>query len=911
MQRTADIPPYRPSDRWERLYKRLLRLYPGSFREEYGQELLETFRDSLDRLSNRRKVCLVWVRTLADLLISVPPERLCQLFNRISGHSRRGHSKERFMDSLLQDIRYAFRSLSKNPGLTLVFVFTLALGVGANTAVFAVLNSMIFRPLPVPDPHQLTVVATIDETTSTPFGLAYADYRDYRDQVQEFSSLAAYQIGFEGLSTGNQAQRITVSYVTDNFFSMLGIEPALGQFIRPHPGSEKNYQPVLVLGHSFWENFFGADAGIIGETVRINGKPVRVIGVAPHGFQGTYYFLKMDGYLHLGMELDRSEGWEDRQGSHLHAIGRRKPEVSLEQLRASLQVVSAGLEKEYPKLNRGEKAVAYPENWVRPEANTAEWWPVIATVFLTLVLLVLFVASANGLNLMLVHATVREQSMAVRAALGAGRARLVRQFLTETVLMSALGGLAGLALGAWVCRLLESLPLNTDLPVRLDFGLDWRVYAYIAMLSIVTGLLVGVVPAFRSTRTDVHATLGSAGRTLVGGRGRRLRSGLVIAQVAVSVMLLIVAGLFVRGLGRARNMDLGFRPQGILNLSLDPGQNGYSQEQGRAFYRELEQKVRALAGVESASYAYSVPAGYNFSSAAVIPDGRIPQPDETTVVAGFNRVSSGYFETMQIEILRGRPFQPRDRADAPLVAIVNSPLAQTLWPDQDPLGKRFSYKGQDGPYLEVVGICREGRFGFLLEEPQRHFFVPLEQDYTSLRTLQVRTLGIPESLAPQLRELIRSLDPNLAAFSIRSMEQTLEGANGFFLLNLSAGFGAGLGVLGLLLAGLGVYGVVSYASSQRTHEIGIRMALGARRGDVLRLISRQGLVLVLLGVLIGLAAALAFTQVLSSLLFGVDPRDLLTFIAVPLILAAAGLTAAVLPARKASRVDPMAALRTD
>ncbi len=911
MLKTADGPRRRPPERWERLYGRLLFLYPASFREEFGRQLLEAFRDSLRNASSRGEVCLLWGHTLADLLISIPPEHLSQLLNRIFIGNGQRRSREKFMDTLFQDIRYAFRSLRSNPALTLVFIFTLALGVGANTAVFAVLNSMVFRPLPVPDAHQLTVVATVDEDNSVPSGLAYADYRDYRDQVDGFSSLAAYKVAFESLSIENQAQRIAVSYVTDNFFPMLGIDPSLGQFIRPHSGNEKNYRPVIVLGYAFWEKFFGADAGIVGKTVRINGEPVTVIGVAPQGFQGAYSVLRMDAYLPLGMELDRTQSWEDRRGGSLLALGRLKPEISREQLAASLRVVSARLEREYPHENRGEMAVAYPENWARPQANAAPWWPVVAAVFLSLVLLVLFVAAANGLNLLLVHATVREQSMAVRAALGAGRGRLVRQFLTEAVLMSLLGGLGGLAMGAAACRLLGSIPLATDLPVRLEFGLDWRVYAYIAALSVLTGLLIGLIPALRCSRLDVRENLQAAGRALTAGHGRRLRSTLVIAQVAVSVMLLIAAGLFVRGLGQARNMDLGFDPRDVLNLSMDPGQSGYSQEQADAFFRELEERVRALPGVHSAGYAHSVPAGYNFSARTLIPEGRIPQPDDPEILAGLNLVGTDYFETLRIDILKGRAITPQDRADASPVAVISALVAQRLWPDQDPLGKRLSYTGAGGPFVEVVGICEEGRYGFLLEEPNGYLFVPLEQDYRSHRTLHVRSSGAPENLAPQVRRLIRSLDPSLPIFDVRPFEQTLQGGNGFFLLNMAAGFGAGTGILGLLLAVVGVYGVVSYASTQRTHEIGIRMALGARRGDVLKLISRQGLLLVGMGLLIGVAAALALTQVLSSLLFGVDPRDLLTFVAVPLILASAGLTAATLPARKASRLDPMIALRTD
>ncbi len=915
-------PKQRP-DRWlsssERLYSRLLCLYSRPFRKEFGREMQEAFRDSLEGISRIRQLARLWGRTLIDLLLSVLLDRLSPGGPRPvpgPGGSLKG---EELMRSILLDIRYSLRSMRNNPALTLAFLLTLALGVGANTAVFSIVNAQMFRPLPVPDPGQLVVVARVSGDAPVPDAIPYADFRDYRRQVEEFSDLAAHEIGFAGLSAGSKPVRMRVSYVSPSFFPMLGIRPALGRLIVPADGGEGSVRPVLVLGHSFWQKQFGGDPAVVGSDVRLNGAPATVVGVTPQGFGGVSWGLDMDAYLPLALKKGNPrEGqtpWWDERGSHFVGImGRLMPGVSLERVRASLAIVSDRLAIDHPETNKGFKAVAFPENRARPSSHAAPVLPTIMTSSMLMVLLVLLVAAANGLNLMLVHASVRQRSMAVRAALGAGRGRVVRQFLTETLLMSLAGGGAGFLLGLWVIRQVPFFPPSDLGNFQLDFSPDWRVCAYAVGISLLGGLAVGLPPALRISRMDLREALRSVGRSSGQTQpARRLRSLSVMAQVAVSVTLLVAAGLFLRSLQQARQLDLGFQPQGVLNLAMDPGQAGYGRDRAEAFYEEALRRIRSLPQVSTASMAYSRPLGHIMKSADILPQDRSRLEDDRMPICGYNVVGPDYFETMRIPILKGRPLGSQDRADTRRVAVMSESQAERLWPGQDPIGKRFRYRPNAGPVTEaeVVGVSGDGVYRFLLETPPGYFFVPFEQEYESARNLHVRTRAPLAELAPATREIIRQLDPDLPLHDVHSLVQDTQGWLGFHLLNMGVGLASLAGGLGLLLATLGIYGVVSYVSSQRIHEIGIRMALGARRGDVLALILRQGLGLVLAGLLAGLAGASGLGLLLSRLLFGVRPLDLATFAAVTLILAAVGTAASLLPAHRASRADPVRALHSD
>ena len=466
--------------------------------------------------------------------------------------------------------------------------------------------------------------------------------------------------------------------------------------------------------------------------------------------------------------------------------------------------------------------------------------------------------------------------------------------------------------GRWANLLIANLPFQADLPIRFDLPFDWRVFTYIAVVALGAGLIVGLLPAIRASRTDLNEVLREGGRSMAdGGARQRLRGILVVGQVAVSLVLLIAAGLFVRSVRNAQTIDLGFSYANILNLGMDVSQQAFDEPRGRAFFKEVEDRVRALPGVESASFAYSVPFGYNNAGEAVEAEGQQVEKGQRPPTAYYNVVGADYFKTMQIAVIRGRAFTEQDNAQSPRVAIINEFMANRFWPGQDPIGKRFRQITPNAPWMDVVGVTPDGKYRYIFEDRDMYFFMPLAQEYRPLRALQIKTAGAPELLAPTAQQIIRSIDPNLPITNVRSMRQTMDGGNGFFLLNMGALFGGALGVLGLLLALVGIYGVVSYAASQRTQEIGVRMALGARPSDVLRLVVGQGLLLVAIGLGLGLLAALGVASLMTTLLFGVSPRDPLTFIAVPLLLGTMAIVTSYIPARRATRVDPMTALRSD
>ena len=819
------------------------------------------------------------------------------------------------MGTLWQDVRQGLRVLGKAPAFTIAVALTLGLGIGANAAVFSIINALMLRPLHVADPANLYVLSVTHQDNDQPHQVSWADYIDYRDRAGVFSDVAAYQIDFAGLSADNRADRIAVGYVTGNFFTMLGVAPRAGRLILPDEGKKFGADPVIVLGHSYWKKRFNADPSVVGRHVQVNGRPFTVAGVVPETFYGVYALVEFDGYMPFGMispEQAYRETIARRDNHDLRVIGRLRPGVSFARAQAGVELLSRQLEQQYPETNETVRARLIPERLARPEPNAADSNPFVAGVFMLLVGLVLLVACVNVVNLMMVRATVRQRELAVRAALGAGRRRLVRQLLTESLLLAAAGGLAGAAIGAWLSNLLSRITLPADLPIRFDLAFDWRVFAYVAAVAMGTGVIVGLIPALRASRTDLNEVLREGGRSMAEGGGRQyVRSALVIAQVAVSLVLLVAAALFVRSVQRAQSVDLGFDPSHVINVSMDVSQQGYDEARGRAFYREVEARVRAIPGVESMSYAYSVPFGYYNSAEYVEAEGQPVPTGQRKPSAGYNMVGPDYFTTMRVPIARGRAFTAQDDERARPVAIVNELLAQRFWPGQDPIGKRFRMDGSNTQWLEVVGLTKSGKYNYIFEDPSLYFFAPIAQQYRALRVIHVRTAGAPEALAPAIQREVRALNPDLPVYDVRSMEKMLQGPNGFFLLRIGALFGGALGVLGLALALVGIYGVVSYAASQRTQEIGVRMALGAQRGDILRLVVGRGLLLIGIGVAVGLGASFGVARLLSNLLFGVSPTDPITFVGVPLVLGGMALLASYVPALRATRIDPMRALRAE
>ncbi len=818
-----------------------------------------------------------------------------------------------WLDSFLQDIRYALRTLRRDAGFTAVAVLILALGIGANTAVFSLGNVFLFRPLPVKDADRLTVVAVQSKADADPDGVSYPDYLDYQAHSSAvFSGMTCYTIKVVGLGYRGHADRLIVSYVPSNFFSMLGIRPALGRLINPGEGDAPKTGPVVVLGHSYWEKRFGGDPEVIGRTVSLDGTAVTVVGVVPKEFLGAFSLVEMDGYAPIGMVGFGSGAniLTSREEHDLGVLATLKPGVSISHAQAALNVIGQRLAHDYPHADQGQRIRVFSEPAARPDPSAADSKPLVATVFLLMVGLVLVVACLNVANLLLARAAAREKEISIRAAIGAGRGRLLRQLLTESMMLALAGGVGGAILGNSVGYLLNGLRPLGDLPLRLAFVFDWRVFTYVAGVALLAGILAGLAPALRVSRTDLNLALREGGRGLIGESGRHwLRNGLVIAQVAGSLILLVAAGLFTRSLTRAESIDLGFDPHNVLNVSLDPGLQGYTQPRAEALCRELLRRTQTLPGVRSASLAFSIPLGYYNNGAPVYAEAQAPSPAQHVPGATSNAVTPDYFTTMRMRILEGRAFTDADTAASEPVAIVNQTMAERLWPHRDAVGQRFSYKAAAGPFVTVVGLVHDAKSTSLLDAPGMYFYLPQTQDYHSTHVLQVRASVPPESLAPPVEGLLRELDPSLPVYEVMSMEKSLEGANGFFLFKVGASFSGALGGLGLLLAVVGVYGVVSYSANRRRHEIGIRMALGAQRVAIFRLVIRQAVLLVGLGAALGVAAALGVSRLLASLLVGVSAHDPLTFVGVSGTLVAVALLACYIPAHRAARVEPMAALR--
>jgi len=836
-------------------------------------------------------------------------------FGNVTGAQERFYESGRWVwwDQLRQDIRHGLRMLARNPGFTAVAVATLALGIGANSAIFSVVDSFLLRPLPVADPGQITI---FDCPQKEGFALplfSIPDYRDLREETTNvFSGIFSYLTRFDGLSVNGKAERIRTNYISGNFFSTLGVKPAHGRFILPSEGETPGADPVMVLSYTYWKERFGGDPEIVGAKVSVDGHPVTIVGVAPEGFYGMNLLSAPQAYLPLGMAVygGPAADFITNRAARIVFVGARlQPGESLQQAQALLDSVARRLSQQYSDTDKDFTVKVYPELRARPIPQAGSLVVVLSGLFLGLTAIVLVLGCVNVANILLVRSTAREREMATRAALGAPRSRLVRQLLTESVLLALAGGVAGILFGYWGTHALGSIDLHANL--SLQVGLDWRVLAYSLGIAILTGLVVGVVPALRAASGDLNAILRGGGRGVV-GTPQRLRTPLVVAQVAGSLMLLIIAGLFVRSLGAARQTNLGFNPSHVINLSMDPREIGYTAAQSREFYRTLMERVRALPGVLSVSTAPAVPMGYVFKADTLAIDGYQPPPGQPAPNASYNVISPDYFQTMRIPMVRGRTFTDADDEKSQYVAIVNETMAKRFWPNQDPLGRQFTMARDSKHPMQVVGVARNSRFlGVVPSWPiDPYFYVPYAQQYeaNTLETVQVRTAGPPELMIPEVERLVTTLAPDLPVFDAQTMTEALNTLAGLLIFEIGAVLAAAFGILGLILAIIGVYGVISYAVSQRTQEIGIRMAFGADSQDILGMTLGEGLIIVGAGLTLGLAGALAAARVVRNFVT-VSATDPLTYLAVSATLAVVSLLACYIPARRATKVDPIVALR--
>ncbi len=819
----------------------------------------------------------------------------------------------RFVNELAQDLRYGLRQLRRNPGFTIVAVLTLALGIGANTALFSVVNALILRGLPVSNPDRLVSLAFHQKKSRILPTFSYPDLKDIRDQVGNSMEVFAYRFGMDGLSDGGHADRIVTNYVTGNYFSALGLKPALGRLILPFEGGPSRSDPVIVLGYSYWKSRFAGDPGVVGKQVRINGHPFTIIGVAPKGFHSAMNVADIQAFMPLNMSyLEFGIPMNVRGVRGLFALARLEGGTTMAQAQASLKVIADRLAQQYPQTDAGASIQVYPQKAaaITPAPAPGQYQKelVLTGLFLALAGLVLLLACFNVANILLVRATAREHEMAIRAAVGAPRRRLIRQVLTESFLLAILGCGTGILVGAWATSALSAVHINMGLPVTFDFSLDWRVIAYAVGAAVLAGLVVGIVPALRTARANPNGVLHEAGRT-ASGRHHRLRTTLVVAQVAGSIVLLTVAGLFTRSLVNAQQMTLGFNSDHLYNFHMDPHEIGYNASQGQEFFKNLLDRVRTLPGVQSATLAFTYPSNGIYANAnAVYVEGHLPPQGEPAPVLSMNVVTPGYFKTLGIPIISGRAFAETDAAKAQRVAIINQAMAKEFWPGQDPLGRQFRTGSATGKPIEVVGVARDSKYANLFAKPTPYFYRPFAQSYISIETLQVRSLLPPATLDRQVQGVIRDMAPGLPLFDVQTMNEALDGS-GFYIFRIGAYLAAALGLLGLILATVGVYGVISFNTTQRTREFGIRMALGARPRDILQSVFRQGLLIVLAGALMGIGGALLLTRVVAHFLYGVSAHDPVTYLGVIILIAAVTLLACYIPARRAARVDPMVALR--
>jgi predicted permease len=818
------------------------------------------------------------------------------------------------LETFFQDLRFAARMLRKNLGVTVIVTLTLALGVGANTAIFGLVNGILLQRLPVPAAEQIAALVIQSGGSGLgALGFSYPQFVEFREQAvpicEVFGSATAWRLNF---TAEGHSDTLTVGGVSSNYFSALGVKPALGRLVLPGEGEHPGEPAILVLSYTFWQRRFGGDPQVIGKQVRVGGKPATIVGVMEKEFRGQFSVFEMDAYAPLSTAFDESSAsnfWNSRDIHIMLVLGRLKPDVTLAQAQSRFDVVSRQLAAQYPATDKDLSVRVMDERLSRPIPYANNAFMVFSGLFLILGALVLLLACTNIANILMARASVRQREMAIRAALGGARFRLLRQMLTETMLTALLGGIAGVALGAGLSRLASSAHLS-NIPVRLGFGFDWRVFVYALAAVVFTAVSAGLSPALRATRADVNTVLHQGGRADAGGKARhKVRGDLMAAQVAGSLTLLIVAGLFVRSLRAVERMDIGFDPNQLLNITLDPSLSNYTEIRTNEFYRSIETKVRALPGTQSVSLAASVPMGSTLGNQSVYIEGRRVPSGQRAPGAFFNSVDASYFDTLGIHILLGRAFTESDSETSPRVAIVNETMARHFWPGENPIDKRFSLASDSGPFLEIVGVARDGKYRVLAEDPQPYFYVPLTQHFTAQRTLQIRSSIPLESLAPIVQHEILALDANDPIEEIQTMKESLGGALGYFIFRLGASLAAAMGLLGSLLAIVGVYGVVSYAALQRTQELGIRMALGASPRQILALLLKQGARLVAAGLLFGLAGAWALTRVMSNMLVGVSPSDPLTYISVAALLSFITLLACWIPARRAMRVDPMVALR--
>ncbi|HEX4232542.1 MAG TPA: ABC transporter permease [Bryobacteraceae bacterium] len=806
------------------------------------------------------------------------------------------------LDELVRNLRYGFRNIKKNPGFAATAIVSLALGIGMNTVVFSVFESLLLRPLPIEKPKQVVFVETRTGTT-----LSFPSYRDFRDNNSTFSGLAGFRISPVDLQIAKNPQRVWGCLATGNYFDMLGLKPALGRFFHPQDDLRAGASPYAVLSYRTWQARFASNPAIAGQTVRINGLPYTVLGVAPANFHSTELLLWPDLWIPMTMEpqIETGNPWLDNRHTwNTSVIGRLKPGVTATQATADLDRIANDLARRFPDSDRGLRMkLSKPGLW-----GSLLRGPVTRFVegLLLLAGMALLTTCVNLAGLLLARASDRQREMAIRSSVGAGAGRIIRQVLTESSLISLMGGFAGFAVAAAVCRFLSGWRAPVDFPVEFDVTPDWRVFLFAGMVSVLTGILFSLGPAVQMSRVDLNSVL--KGGTVFRPRwGVGFRDFLVAAEIALCFVLVFGSLLSIQGLRNALSMPLGFNPEDVTTLAFDVGPPSYNEAQGRAFQEAILKKVEALPGVISAAYANSLPLSIDQSTTGVQSDGQAIARGREAKSANYYQISPGLLETLRISLLNGRDFSEHDSAHAPQIAIVNQTFAEKIMHTDNPVGKTFRFGLAGGPRIVVAGLVADGKYVSLTERPTPVVFWPIEQQYNSTTTLVVRSHLPSSEIVNDVRRLIASMDSRLPVYGAGSLDDML----GFALFPMHAAAVAlsAFGLLALALAITGINGLVSYAMSRRTKEIGIRISVGASSFEIGRFLLTKLAVFVLIGLAVGLLLALAAGQALHSVVYGASPKDPALFCSVLSFLLAAAALACWRPTARALRVDPVRALR--
>ncbi len=828
-------------------------------------------------------------------------------------------SEEVAMTNLLQDLRFAARMLLKSPGFTIVAVLSLALGIGANSTIFTLVSAVLLHPLPMKDAERLVAVFTTDERNRGAFfnfmQTSPLNFRDYRDETGDvFSGLVAWNgIGLAFTGKG-EPEQIFGELVTGEYFTVLGVSPDHGRFFVPSEDQVPGASSVAVLSHNFWERRLGGDPNVVGQKITLNGHAFDVVGIAPRGFKGANAIgapaLWVPWMAHPQLATGfLKENVDSRRALILNVGGRLKPGVSIPQAEARLKTIATRLASEHPNHNAGRNVALMPLAQATINPGFRDNVVSAAGLLLVVVGLVLLIACANVANLLLARAAARQREVAVRLSLGASRSRLVRQLLTEGLLLAILAGALGLLIAYWAQGVLWANRPPQLAADAIDLRPDLRVLGFTIAVSLATALVFGLAPALRASRPDIVDELKQrGGAASFGNRLMSPRSLLVSLQVALSLVTLVGAGLFVKSLAAAQNIEPGFDHDKLAVLSVDLGAQGYGEEQSRDFQRRILERAASLPGVERVTLSSGIPLFQGGFLRTVFPEGVDSSDRKNGKLVQLNTVGDGYFDTMGIRIRKGRVFAPSDHKDAPVVVVINETMAKQFWPDQDALGKRFKFFGQDW-WNQVVGIAADGKYNFLGENPQPHIYLSLEQVFEPAVSLTVRASGDPATALGMARAEVQALDRLLPITGVFTFREILR--QSLWAPRMGASLLAVFGALSLVLAVIGIYGVMSYSVSQRTRELGLRMALGADETSVLKLVVKQGVTLAAVGIAVGLGLSFALTRLVSNLLFDVKAQDPLIFAGVPLLLALAALAASVQPALRAARIDPTLALRIE